>query len=125
MKKPRPVWFSPLAISFPVSGVVSLLHRLSALLLFFSLPLVLYGFHASMSSYDNYHLITANYNCLLKLIMWGIGWALAHHILAGIRFLLMDMGLAKDLASARRTAKWTLWCSSLVALVGLGVMWPC
>jgi succinate dehydrogenase / fumarate reductase, cytochrome b subunit len=124
MKKPRPVWFSPLAISFPIGGVVSLLHRLSALLLFFSLPLVLYGFYISLKSHDTYQLITINYGIFLKLIVWIVSWALAHHVLAGIRFLLMDVGLCKDLASTRRTAKWALWGSVLAALALLGV-WLC
>jgi succinate dehydrogenase / fumarate reductase cytochrome b subunit len=39
-----------------------------------------------------------------KLVLWAFGSALSYHILAGIRHLLMDIGLGEHLNSGRRTA---------------------
>ena len=41
-----------------------------------------------------------------------LGWALAHHVLAGIRHMLMDAGLGWRLADARRSA-WAVVVGSL------------
>jgi len=53
-------------------------------------------------------------------------WALAHHLLAGIRYLLLDLDLGVDRAAARRSA-WIVFALSVplaawFALVIFGVL---
>lgn len=123
MKKTRPVCFSPLSLWLPVGGVVSLLHRLSGLLLFLALPLLLYLFQLSLQSPNEYYLITINYELLLKLFVWIMGGVLLHHVLAGTRLLLMDTGVGKTLSAARRSAKWVMLADVAAFLVLGAWLW--
>ena len=123
MKKSRPVWFSPLQVWLPLSGVLSLLHRVSGVLLFLLLPLFLYLFGASLASQESYAALTKHPPFLLKLVLLLAAWAFVHHVLAGARLLLMDIGVGKALDVARRSARAVLWMELLV-LASLGV-WLC
>lgn len=123
MKKSRPVWFSPLQVWLPLNGVLSLLHRVSGVLLFLLLPLFLYLFGESLVSQESYSSLTRHSSILLKTTVLLAAWAFVHHVLAGARLLLMDIGVGKELALARRSARAVLWMELLV-LVSLGV-WLC
>lgn len=123
MKKSRPVWFSPLQVWLPLGGVLSLLHRVSGVLLFLLLPLFLYLFDASLAAQESYAALAQHPPFWLKLVAWCVAGAFVHHLVAGARLLLMDCGVGKERKLARRTARWVLWME-LIILVLLGV-WLC
>ncbi|HMW49414.1 MAG TPA: succinate dehydrogenase, cytochrome b556 subunit, partial [Cellvibrionaceae bacterium] len=55
-----------------------------------------------------------------KIVIWGIFSALAYHLVAGIRHLIMDMGVGESLEGGRLGAKLVLVIAA-VLIVGLGV----
>ncbi len=76
----------------PWAGKVSILHRISGLMLFIALPFILYLFELSINS----ELSFINFQYFLnhpiaKLIVLSLVWAYLHHFCAGIRFLFLDM----------------------------------
>jgi len=83
----------------PVAGIVSILHRISGLLLFILLPFVIWMFDTSVSSEFSYAKFTAAFNVgmwglpgvLWKLLALAVIWAYLHHLTAGLRHLWMDM----------------------------------
>jgi len=111
----------------PVPGVVSILHRVSGLGLFLMLPLLLWLFDLSLASERSYdRLVAWCDNLIVRLVLAGLGWALLHHLCAGIRFLLMDLHLGTERAAATRSA-WAVFAVSLplallVALFLLGAI---
>lgn len=123
MKKSRPVWLSPLQVRLPLNGLLSLLHRVSGVLLFLLLPLFLYLFGASLAAQESYAALTWHPLFLLKMLALLVAWIFVHHVVAGARLLLMDIDVGKALDVARRTARWVFWVELLV-LVLLGV-WLC
>ena len=123
MKKSRPVWFSPLQVWLPIGGVLSLLHRVSGVLLFLLLPLFLYLFGTSLASQEGYSVLTQYPSFSLKMVVLLFSWAFVHHVVAGSRLLLMDIGVGKALGIARRSA-WAVFWIELLVLVSLGV-WLC
>ena len=94
-----------LAIRLPLPGVLSILHRASGALLIVALPIALGFLQWSLESEKKYAQVVA---CLshpfVKLCVWGIAWALFHHLCAGIRFLLLDLHIGASLAAARFSA---------------------
>ncbi|MCW3479772.1 succinate dehydrogenase, cytochrome b556 subunit [Neisseriaceae bacterium JH1-16] len=121
MQKQRPKHLDLAKIRLPVPGIVSILHRISGVALFFSLPLLIYLLHGSLSSaetFDAYRAVIAN--PLIKLVLIGLLWAYLHHFCAGIRFLFLDVHKGLELQTARATAKIVL-AVSLALTVILGV----
>jgi succinate dehydrogenase / fumarate reductase cytochrome b subunit len=105
----------------PMAGIVSFLHRISGFLMFVLLPFVLYLFQLSIRSEDSFayfHGIASN--PFVKLILLALVWAYLQHFCAGVRHLFMDVHLAIEKDSARKSAAAVLAVSLiLTALVGL------
>jgi succinate dehydrogenase / fumarate reductase, cytochrome b subunit len=82
----------------PAAGIVSILHRISGLLMFILLPFVVWLFDTSVSSEISFARFTAAFNIgigfvpgfLVKLVALALIWAYLHHLIAGVRHLYMD-----------------------------------
>jgi succinate dehydrogenase / fumarate reductase cytochrome b subunit len=111
----------------PVPGVLSILHRISGVLMFILLPLCLWLFELSLRSELSYRQLRAVADgWFVKIVLAALAWALAHHLLAGIRYLLLDLDLGVERAAARRSA-WIVFALSVplaawFALVIFGVL---
>jgi len=109
----------------PAAGIVSILHRISGVLMFVLLPFIIWMFDVSVSSEISYAKFRHAFNngalgIFLKLVALGLIWAYLHHFIAGLRHLWMDVSHAavtKDFGST--SAKITLWLS-VVLTVALG-----
>ena len=109
----------------PAAGLVSILHRISGVLMFVLMPLIIWMFDTSVSSEISFARFRSAFNTgatgvLLKLIALALIWAYLHHFTAGIRHLLMDVShaaVSKQRGAA--SAKFTL-VFSLVLTVVLG-----
>jgi succinate dehydrogenase / fumarate reductase cytochrome b subunit len=55
-----------------------------------------------------------------KLVVFGLIWAFAHHFIAGIRFLLLDLHVGTELSAARKSSALVLILSISVTVI-LGV----
>jgi succinate dehydrogenase / fumarate reductase cytochrome b subunit len=105
----------------PLAGLVSILHRISGLMMFALLPFVLYLLQLSIRSelsFSYFQGIASN--GLVKLILLALVWGYMQHFCAGVRHLFMDLHFGIDKDSARKSAATVLLVSlPLTALVGL------
>ena len=83
----------------PPAGWVSILHRISGLLMFLLLPFILWMFDKSLTSEISFETFKAAFNVgigfvpgwFIKLVTLAIIWASLHHLIAGLRHLWMDV----------------------------------
>ena len=83
----------------PAAGWVSILHRVSGVLMFLLMPFVIWMFDTSISSEISYDRFTSTFSAgmlglpgfLWKLVALALIWAYLHHFIAGVRHLRMDM----------------------------------
>ncbi|MDP2694008.1 MAG: succinate dehydrogenase, cytochrome b556 subunit [Gallionella sp.] len=120
MNKQRPKHLALHLIKLPLPGFVSVLHRISGLLLFLALPLLLLMLQYSLRSIETYtQLLAVLAHPLVKLMLLGLLWAFLHHFCAGLRYLAIDLDYGVKLAQARASSKAVLTVS-LVLTVLLG-----
>lgn len=93
----KPVYLNLFTFAFPITAVVSFLHRVSGVILFFMIPLIL----STLANVLYYSFVIPT-TC--KIIIWGILSALIYHLLAGIRHLVMDSGYGEAKNQARITS---------------------
>jgi succinate dehydrogenase / fumarate reductase cytochrome b subunit len=82
----------------PPAGFVSILHRISGLLMFFLLPFIIWMFDTSVSSEISFDTFRSAFESgigfvpgvLVKLVCLALVWAYLHHFIAGVRHLWMD-----------------------------------
>lgn len=120
MNKQRPKHLALHLIKLPLPGIVSILHRISGLMLFIALPFFLLMLQYSLTSIETYtQLMSFLSNPLVKLILLALSWAFLHHFFAGLRYLAVDLHRVRDLAQARSSSKVVL-AASLALTVFIG-----
>lgn len=109
----------------PAPGIVSILHRISGVLMFVLMPFVMWMFDKSVSSeigYNKFRFAFANggLGIFLKLVALALIWAYLHHFTAGVRHVWMDVShRAVTKKIGNNSARFTL-AFSLVLTVVLG-----
>lgn len=110
----------------PAAGWVSILHRISGVLMFLLMPFIIWMFDTSLSSEISFARFRAAFNSglgfvpgvLVKLVALALIWAFLHHIIAGVRHLWMDLSheaVSKEFGA--NSAKATLAISLLLTVV--------
>jgi succinate dehydrogenase / fumarate reductase cytochrome b subunit len=118
MNKSAPVYLNLFKIKLPLTGIISFLHRITGVLLFFSIPLSIYTLQRSLQSEAAFNALVTWLNSPLMIIVQVIVIsALFYHFFAGIRFLLMDLDIGYDKKMAERSSWLVLSASVLSALV--------
>ena len=83
----------------PPAGIVSILHRISGVLMFILMPLIIWMFDTSLSSEISFAKFSSAFSIglgfipgwFMKLVALALIWAYLHHFIAGVRHLYMDM----------------------------------
>jgi succinate dehydrogenase / fumarate reductase, cytochrome b subunit len=78
------------------AAFVSILHRVSGVLMFALLPFIIWLFDTSVSSEISFARFRAAFNVgmsgvFLKLVALALIWADLHHLCAGLRFVWLDV----------------------------------
>jgi succinate dehydrogenase / fumarate reductase cytochrome b subunit len=107
-----------LQYKLPPPGMVSILHRASGAALFLALPLILWLFDLSLMSELSFErLIEIGSHWFVKLVLLGLIWAFLHHLVAGLRYLMLDLHMGVDKPAARTSALAVFWISLPLTLL--------
>ena len=119
----RPVFLNLLRIRQPVTAVLSIFHRISGVLMILSLPGLVYLLNLSLTDQAGFAVVAGLlHSPLVKMLAVLFCWALTHHILAGIRFMLLDFDVGVERAVARQTAWLVHACAIIItAFVAAGI----
>ena len=117
-----------LGYRLPLAGIVSILHRVSGLIMFILMPFIIWMFDTSLTSEITYSQFTSVFiggagfvpGWFFKLVALALIWAYLHHFIAGVRHLWMDATHAVTLEFGRQSAVFTL-VVSLALTLALGV----
>ena len=119
----RPVFLNLLSIRFPVGAVLSILHRITGVLLVMAIPLFVYLLQLLNSGEQGF----AEARELLqsvpgKLLASIVVWTLIQHSLSGVRHLLLDLDYGYAKQTARNTARLSFLISFvLIVLTGVAI----
>jgi succinate dehydrogenase / fumarate reductase, cytochrome b subunit len=124
VKAKRPVNLDIRTISLPITAYASILHRVSGVVLFFATGILLWMLDASLSSPESFTALKAVLmHPLAKLVVWGILIALAYHLVAGVRHMIMDFGIGESLPGGVLGAKIVFICAVLLTLLAGAWIW--
>ena len=122
MNKQRPVNLDIGTIKLPITSYISILHRISGVILFAVVGLLLWLLDTSLSSPAGFAEVKEHLGSpLCQFLIWGSLAALLYHLVAGIRHLIMDMGVGESLEGGRLGAK--LVAVIAVVLIVLAGVW--
>ena len=122
MNSQRPVNLDLRTIKLPVTAYTSILHRISGVILFLGIALMLFALGKSLGSEEGFGEVKAYLTSpLAKFVIWALLSALLYHLVAGVRHLIMDMGVGETLEGGKLGSKIVLAIS--VVLIVLAGVW--
>jgi succinate dehydrogenase / fumarate reductase cytochrome b subunit len=102
----RPKNLDLLRIRLPIGGMVSILHRVSGVLLVLVLPLAFMLLQQSLRGPEGFAQVVAQLNSLpARVLVLLVTILLVHHFLAGVRHLLLDL----DVGISGRGSRLSAW----------------
>ncbi len=120
-QRTAPIYLNLFRIRFPAGAITSIAHRISGVFLFLSLPFLIYLLDLSLQGQTGFEQAVEWLQCgWIRAGSVAIAWSLLHHLLAGIRFLLIDIGVGVTLQAARTSAWLVNISAALLTLAYLG-----
>jgi succinate dehydrogenase / fumarate reductase, cytochrome b subunit len=117
----RPVNLDLTTLVFPPMAIVSILHRISGVVLFLLLPVMLYWLSLSLRGVTSFTDLQLGWaNPYWKLALWMMMASAWFHVLAGIRHMVMDLGIGESISAGRLSAIVVIVLGMLSGL-GLGI----
>ena len=111
VKKQRPVNLDLQTIRFPITAIASILHRVSGVITFVAVGILLWLLGTSLSSPEGFEQASAI-------------TALAYHVVVGIRHMMMDFGyLEETFEAGKRSAKISFVITVVLSLLAGVLVW--
>jgi len=104
-----------------MNAIVSILHRISGIILFLLIPFMVWLLDHSLKSETSFISLRSSFaSHEIKFLIWLLLSALVYHLLAGIKHLFMDFGVMETI----RGSYWSsvvVFTVSAVIILSLGV----
>ncbi|MDB4837675.1 succinate dehydrogenase, cytochrome b556 subunit [Marinomonas sp.] len=115
MKNQRPVNLELNTISLPITGIASILHRISAIIIWASLAFFLPTLYISLGSPEGFNSVMSMVaeNFIAQFVIWGFLTAAGYYAMAGMKHIIQDMGHFEELESGQLISK---------VVIGLGIV---
>ena len=95
-------------------AIASILHRLSGVIVFLLVPVLLWLLDKSLSSPEGFAQVQEIFNgFFVRFIVWVFVAGLIYHFIAGVKHLLANLGFAEKLQSGRIAATISLILSAI------------
>lgn len=126
VKGPRNIGIgSLLRYRFPMTAIASILHRISGVMIFLLIPFVLWILHLSLASQMSFLMVKDFLaSPIVAFLVWLTLSAVFYHTVAGIKHLLMDMGLFEEKCSSG-VASLLVLILGVLGAIGIGVWIVC
>lgn len=123
-KDSRPRFLNFLHLKFPITAIVSILHRISGVFIFLMLPFLLWVWQEALSSEAHFEAWRRCFESnAMKVGIALFLLAIAYHLLAGIRHLLMDCGWGETKQGAKWSASGVFVLTALFGVVLARWLW--
>ena len=124
MNNNRPVNLDLTKFSFPLPALTSIVHRITGVILVAGAAVLLWLLDESLASEEGFNTVkTLADSFIVKLIVWGVLSALIYHSVAGIKHLIMDLGIGETLEGGQTGAKITIGLSAVLIILTGAMIW--
>jgi succinate dehydrogenase / fumarate reductase cytochrome b subunit len=123
VKDKRPVNLDIGTMRLPLTAWTSIAHRASGVFIFPGIALLIWALDASLASPESFASLQESLTSpLVKLVLWAVLAGLIYHSVAGVKHLIMDMGIGETMEGGTRGAQLVLAVSAvLIVLAGVWI----
>lgn len=123
MSDNRPVNLDLGTVSFPITAIASILHRVCAVISWVGLGFLLCALCYALGSKDEYTILAATLetNFLAQFVAWGLLSAFGYYCAGTAKHIIQDFGFCEDFAGGKMIS-WVAIVSGVVLSVLAGVL---
>jgi succinate dehydrogenase / fumarate reductase cytochrome b subunit len=123
MSDNRPVNLDLGTVSFPITAIASILHRVCAVISWVGLGFLLCALFYVLSSPEDYYVLAnaLNTNFIVQFVAWGLLTAFGYYCAATIKHLIQDFGFFEDFDGGK-CISWAAIALGIVLSVLAGVL---
>ena len=108
----------------PLTAWASITHRASGVFLFVGMAVLLWALDASLKSPESFASLQESLATpLMKFVIWAILAGLIYHSVAGIKHLVMDLGIGESFEAGTRSAQLVVIISAVLILLAGAWIW--
>jgi len=107
----------------PITAWTSIAHRASGVFLFAGVGVLIWMLDTSLASPESFAALQESLSgVVFKLVLWAVMAGLIYHSVAGVKHLIMDMGIGETMEGGSRGSKIVIGLSAvLILLVGVWI----
>ena len=108
----------------PITAWASITHRATGVFLFAGIAVLLWALDASLASPESFAALGESLSSpWLKLVIWAVLAGLIYHTAAGVRHLIMDLGIGETMAGGVLGARIVIAVSAVLILLAGIWLW--
>lgn len=114
MKGDRPVNLDLTKVRFPITAIASILHRVSAVIVWVGLGFLLCALCTALESPEGFQKVQTalQENFFAKFVLWGLLTALAYYCAGTAKHLIQDLGFFEEFAGGKKIS----WAAILIGV---------
>lgn len=108
----------------PITAYTSILHRISGVALFVGVGILMWLLDVSLSNEDGFNQVRAIFDSFVcKVIVWGVLIALIYHTAAGVKHLIMDVGIGETMEGGNRGSRIVIAVTVILSVLVGAAIW--
>lgn len=108
----------------PITAWTSIAHRASGVFLFAGIGVLIWMLDASLASPESFAALQEQLSgVIFKLVAWAIMAGLIYHSVAGVKHLIMDMGIGETMEGGSRGSQIVIGLSAVLILLAGVWIW--
>lgn len=125
MNNKRPVNLDLGTVSFPITAIASILHRVCAVISWVGLGFLLLLLCHVLQSEQEYNSVAELYssNFLLQFVSWGFLSAFAYYCMGTIKHIIQDFGFFEDFAGGKAISWAAIICGVVLTILAGILIW--
>lgn len=122
MNKARPINLDLFSMTFPITAIASILHRVCAVIVWVGFGFLLAAASIALASPAGFSALVdaLNSNFLVQFVAWGLATATGYYCMATIKHLIQDMGFFESLEGGSAIS-WTVIVLGILIGIATGV----
>lgn len=124
VKDKRPVNLDIGTIRLPITAWASITHRASGVFIFVGTAFLIWALDASLASEESFAALQQSLaSPLSKFVMWAVVSGLIYHSVAGVKHLVMDVGVGESMEGGVLGARLVIITSTVLILLAGVWIW--
>lgn len=124
VKDKRPVNLDIGSMRLPITAWASITHRASGVFLFAGIAVLLWALDASLASPESFAMLQTSLTSVwVKVVIWAVLAGLIYHSVAGVKHLIMDLGIGETMGGGVLGARIVVGLSVILILLAGFWVW--